>query len=53
MHGTTLNDQELQRQEPRSLNNGDIVKFGAEVRRGPETFPACSFRVEYNILPLA
>lgn len=51
MHGTILNDEELQRKEPRSLTSGDVVKFGAEVRRGSETFPACSFKVEYEFSP--
>lgn len=48
MHGTMLNGEALVREEPRSLNNGDEIKFGAEVRRGSETFPACSFKVEYE-----
>lgn len=51
MHGTVLNDQELQEQEPRSLNNGDVVKFGAEVRRGAETFPPCAIKIEYEFSP--
>ncbi|KUJ12059.1 uncharacterized protein LY89DRAFT_688532 [Mollisia scopiformis] len=45
MHGTYVNGVELARHVPLTLNNGDIVVFGAEVRRGPETFPACSFRI--------
>lgn len=48
MHGTYLNDFELPRNVPSNLNNGDIVVFGAEVRRGPETFPACSFRINFE-----
>lgn len=48
MHGTWVNDMELARNVPSTLNNGDIVVFGAEVRRGPETFPACSFRVNFE-----
>ncbi|KAE8453084.1 hypothetical protein EG329_012271 [Mollisiaceae sp. DMI_Dod_QoI] len=48
MHGTHLNDTELARNVPSTVNNGDTVVFGAEVRRGPETFPACSFRVNYE-----
>lgn len=51
MHGTVVNDHDLPEQEPRSLNNGDVVKFGAEVRRGSETFPACSFKIEYRLSP--
>lgn len=48
MHGTYLNNVELPRNVPSTLNNGDIVVFGAEVRRGPETFPACSFRIHFE-----
>lgn len=48
MHGTYLNNIELPRNVPSTLNNGDIVVFGAEVRRGPETFPACSFRINFE-----
>lgn len=48
MHGTYLNGVELARHVPSTLNNGDILVFGAEVRRGPETFPACSFRISYE-----
>jgi hypothetical protein len=51
MHGTYLNNIELQRKDPRILNDGDIVVFGAEVRRGVESFPACAFRINYEFLP--
>lgn len=50
MHGTYLNGVELARHMPSILNNGDIVVFGAEVRRGPETFPACSFLVAIEFI---
>lgn len=37
--------------EPRDLSLGDVVKFGAEVKRGEETFPACEFLVVYKFVP--
>jgi hypothetical protein len=52
MHGTYVNGSELQRKEPKALNNGDVVVFGAEVRRGVEIFPACAFQVNYEFLPV-
>ena len=51
MHGTYVNGAELQRKEPKTINSGDVVVFGAEVRRGLETFPACAFQVNYEFLP--
>ncbi|KAH6722284.1 hypothetical protein BKA61DRAFT_568823 [Leptodontidium sp. MPI-SDFR-AT-0119] len=51
MHGTYLNDFELPKDTPTVINDGDVVVFGAEVRRGPEVFPACSFRVNYKPVP--
>ncbi|PVH84485.1 SMAD/FHA domain-containing protein [Cadophora sp. DSE1049] len=50
MHGTHLNNFELPRDTPTVITDGDVVVFGAEVRRGPETFPACSFRVNHKIV---
>ena len=48
MHGTRLNDQSLQPQQDTAINQGDVVEFGLEVRRGPETFPACRFSVDWE-----
>ena len=48
MHGTYVNGRELQRKEPKTLHNGDVIIFGAEVRRGVDTFAACAFRVNYD-----
>lgn len=50
MHGTHLNNIDLPKDTPTVITDGDIVVFGAEVRRGPETFPACSFRVNHKII---
>jgi pSer/pThr/pTyr-binding forkhead associated (FHA) protein len=50
MHGTYLNGVELARHVPSILNNGDFVVFGAEVRRGPETFPACGFNIAVEFI---
>lgn len=52
MHGTYLNHYQLKTREARSLIDGDVVIFGAEVKRGDETFPACAFKVGYNVTPL-
>jgi len=52
MHGTYLNNVELPRKSPAPLGNNDVVVFGAEVKRGPETFPACRFRVNVNFEPI-
>ncbi|KAI9743453.1 MAG: hypothetical protein M1818_002765 [Claussenomyces sp. TS43310] len=51
MHGTRLNDTQLCPHEYAKINNGDTVVFGAEVRRGPEVFPACSFVLNYEFCP--
>jgi len=51
MHGTYHNSSpRLETGEMRPLSNGDIVVFGAEVKRGPEIFPACAFRVDYQLV---
>lgn len=51
MHGTFVNDLQLRRLEPSGLSNGDLVVFGAEVKRNLDIFPACAFRVNYELLP--
>ena len=51
MHGTFVNDLQLERHEPSELSDGDLVVFGAEVKRNLDTFPACAFRVNYEFLP--
>lgn len=51
MHGTTLNDKKIEQMTEVALTNGDIIVFGAEVRRGPEVFPACSFKVDLAFAP--
>jgi hypothetical protein len=51
MHGTYLNKCQLKTNETRNLNDGDVVIFGAEVKRGDETFPACAFQLSYNLTP--
>ncbi|KAH7356747.1 hypothetical protein BKA65DRAFT_474548 [Rhexocercosporidium sp. MPI-PUGE-AT-0058] len=51
MHGTWLNDFELPKNTPTIITDGDVVVFGAEVRRGAEVFPACSFQVNYKSVP--
>lgn len=51
MHGTTLNDKRLEQMTEVVLANGDVLVFGAEVRRGPEVFPACSFKVDLAFAP--
>jgi hypothetical protein len=51
MHGTTVNDARLEIKTPRVVNRGDILVFGAEVRRGPETFPPCYFKIDYEFIP--
>ena len=51
MHGTYLNGDEVPRKTPMVVDDGDVVVFGAEVRRGPETFPACKFQVNYEFVP--
>lgn len=48
LHGTRLNNALLRRDEATKLVDGDVLVFGAEVRRGSETFPACSFRINYG-----
>lgn len=50
MHGTFLNGAELPRNTPMAIDDGDIIVFGAEVRRGPETFPACKFEINYEFV---
>ncbi|KAM3074691.1 hypothetical protein ACMFMG_008116 [Clarireedia jacksonii] len=50
MHGTFVNGQKLHNGSE-LLGNGDTVVFGNEVRRGFESFPACSFKVFYEVTP--
>lgn len=51
MHGTFLNNVPLPSKTAMVIGNGDEVKFGAEVRRGPEMFPACRFQINYEFVP--
>jgi hypothetical protein len=51
MHGTCLNENKLVDEAPSVVHDGDILKFGAEVRRGTEIFPACAFRVNLEFSP--
>ncbi|CAG8982180.1 hypothetical protein HYALB_00003616 [Hymenoscyphus albidus] len=51
MHGTFLNDNKLEEMKDAALNKGDILVFGAEVKRGLEVFPACSFKVDLAFAP--
>jgi len=49
MHGTQINDEKLPANTPQVVKDGDVLSFGAEVRRGPEVFPPCKFRIDYEI----
>ena len=49
MHGTFLNDQQVKKDQAVPIDNGDIVVFGAEVKRGTESFPPCAFRLNYEM----
>ncbi|RDL38094.1 uncharacterized protein BP5553_05527 [Venustampulla echinocandica] len=51
MHGTFLNDTKVPTEQPAEVEDGDVIAFGAEVRRGPEIFPACSFQVNIDWSP--
>ena len=51
MHGTYVNNHRLNKDELKELANGDVLLLGAEVKRGIETFPACSFQLNYDIHP--
>ncbi len=51
MHGTYLNNVQLPANTSLQIKDNDELKFGAEVRRGPEIFPACRFRIRYEVLP--
>ena len=51
MHGTFVNDLQLRAHEPKELSKNDVVVFGAEVKRNADTFPACVFRVDLELLP--
>lgn len=51
MHGTFLNGSRINTHTLTELNDGDEVVFGAEVRRGIEIFPACAFRISYELGP--
>lgn len=50
MHGTHLNQKQLTPQKPYQLNSDDKLVFGAEVRRGQEIFPACTFKITTSIV---
>ncbi len=51
MHGTFVNKYQLEREAPMTIGNGDVLTFGAEVKRGSEVFPPCSFKVNYDFVP--
>jgi hypothetical protein len=51
MHGTQINDEKLPANTPQVVKVGDVLSFGAEVRRGPEVFPPCKFRIDYEFIP--
>jgi hypothetical protein len=51
MHGTQINDEKLPANAPQVVKIGDVLSFGAEVRRGPEVFPPCKFRINYEFMP--
>jgi FHA domain len=51
MHGTMLNDQKVPIDTLQQVTTGDVVSFGAEVRRGPDTFPPCCFDIAYEFVP--
>ncbi|EHK98008.1 hypothetical protein M7I_6243 [Glarea lozoyensis 74030] len=44
MHGTCVNGTRLE-SSPVRVHHGDVLVLGAEVKRGPEVFPACEFEV--------
>ncbi|KAG9230872.1 hypothetical protein BJ875DRAFT_384188, partial [Amylocarpus encephaloides] len=48
MHGTRINQTTLARDQDAQINSGDILVFGAEVRRAQEVFPACRFLVNLD-----
>ena len=50
MHGTYLNGVQVPNKTPTVVGNGDVIVFGAEVRRGQETFPACAFRTTFEFV---
>lgn len=49
MHGTTRNGFPVEKNTPTEIRDGDNLIFGAEVRRGLEVFPACSFHIAYQL----
>jgi hypothetical protein len=51
MHGTTVNGTKLISHVPLRLQKGDCLEFGANVRRGPEEFPAVQFEIDWEISP--
>jgi len=51
MHGTYINNKQLSVRDPTRISDGDEITFGAEVKRGPETFPACAFQVKIDFVP--
>jgi hypothetical protein len=51
MHGTQVNNTKLVPNVPQAVEVGDVLSFGAEVRRGPELFPPCEFRIDYELVP--
>lgn len=51
MHGTQVNNEKLLANVPQAIKIGDVLSFGAEVRRGPELFPPCSLRIDYEFMP--
>lgn len=48
MHGTQVNDTRLAKHAPMTIQDGDVIIFGTEVKRGSETFSACKFGFNYE-----
>ncbi|EAW11624.1 FHA domain protein [Aspergillus clavatus NRRL 1] len=48
MHGTWINGKKMPAEKDITINNGDVVTFGAEVTRGQDTHLPLRIRCEYQ-----
>ena len=46
LHGTFLNGEKLEKNIPKRLQNGDVLKFGMEIVRGEAVYPQCAVEVQ-------
>ncbi|KAG6028068.1 hypothetical protein E4U41_000784 [Claviceps citrina] len=45
LHGTYVNNGRVAKYQTQKLASGDVLRFGAPIQKGPDTFQACEMRI--------